>query len=258
MHVPFYNLLNGLGLIAVILLLERDFNRQGPNGRFPAFLTVVGLAYLFGWLSAHAWDVWVHRDTLAGEPFFSHSRAGYSFMGGLVGGALFLGVGLRVVGFDVWVTLDLIAPLIPLGHAFGRIGCFVAGCCYGRTVSAWGHSLRIPVQLLSTIALFGLFCVLHRRRTQVNRAYLYVLGYSAIRFGEEFLRGDDRGRSITSVFSPAQEISIVLLVGCSGLWVLSRFPGRRFGGLHRALTSAASADHQSCERLETPPVRRSR
>jgi len=126
--------------------------------------------------------------------------------------------------------------VVPLGHAFGRIGCFFYGCCYGRDSDAWcavtfpagspswhEHGRRmvsvLPTQLFEAAALLALFAalmVLWRRRGGRDGLILgaYMAGYAVIRFGMEYLRGDPR--AAVGPFSISQTISIGLfLVGAA-------------------------------------------
>jgi len=134
---------------------------------------------------------------------------------------------------------DLFCTVIPLGHACGRVGCFFYGCCYGKDSDAWcavvfpkfspswyEHGQRmvavLPTQLFEATALLVLFALLLalylRRRRDTCAAYL--VGYGAIRFCMEFLRGDPRaafwGLSI------GQVISLGLVAAGAALFLATR------------------------------------
>ena len=168
-------------------------------------------------------------------------QGGLMFYGGFI---------LSFVIFFVWCFLkkekplelvDLLAAVVPLGHAFGRIGCFFYGCCYGRDSDAWcavtfpmgspswyEHGRRmvsvLPTQLFEAAALLVLFGVLmwvwRGRKTGDGRRGdglilgFYLVGYAVIRFGIEVLRGDPR--AAVGPFSISQAISIgMLIIGVS-------------------------------------------
>jgi phosphatidylglycerol---prolipoprotein diacylglyceryl transferase len=156
-------------------------------------------------------------------------RAGGVFYGGLIAA---LGVALWLVrryGLAMWTTADLFAPGIALGHVIGRMGCLMAGCCYGRpTTVPWaitftnpvaaanvGTPLGVPLhptQAYDAIAELGILVVLlvseRRGRPFAGRTFwLYVLLYGISRFIIEFYRGDDRG--VIMGVSTSQFVSLI-------------------------------------------------
>ena len=156
---------------------------------------------------------------------------GTTFYGGLIGAAaVFLILyftfgrlfckGAHVREFHS--MLLLIAPCIALAHAFGRIGCLLDGCCYGKP-SDFGlpmlvHGVwekRIPVQLYESLFLFALcgalvFLIFKRKGTY--NASIYLIAYGVWRFIIEFFRDDERGSSGLSFLTPSQLTAIVLIV----------------------------------------------
>ena len=134
---------------------------------------------------------------------FAIWHGGLVFYGGMAGG-LVAGVWyVRANNLSTLRVLDQMAPFVVLGHAMGRIGCFLNGCCYGKLTTAWfgvefpGHAHPvIPTQLIESAALFGLFVVLRRlqRPALLHRRGAvfgcYVLAYAVLRFLIEFWRGD--------------------------------------------------------------------
>ena len=112
---------------------------------------------------------------------------------------------------------SLLVPGIVLGHAFGRIGCFMDGCCYGITTGTFldmyfpsiAKSV-LPTQLYECIFLFALYYVMTKR--DVHSLQIYCFGYGAFRFLIEFLRGDIARGEFVPGMSPAQFISILLVV----------------------------------------------
>lgn len=161
---------------------------------------------------------------------------GSVFYGGLLGGmaAGFLYARCGKKKLDLAAYTDMIAPAVPLFHMFGRIGCFLGGCCYG-VESDFGivfeHSLveaangvrRFPVQLVEAgfnLLLFVVLAWLLKKGLCKGKLFLlYLLAYSAGRFVLEFWRGDAYRGFLFGV-STSQWISVLLFVaaGCALLW----------------------------------------
>jgi phosphatidylglycerol:prolipoprotein diacylglycerol transferase len=171
-------------------------------------------------------------------------RSGGVFYGGLIAAVLVCIYQLRKHQLPLWTSGDLFAPGIALGYMVGRLGCLMAGCCYGKeTTVAWaitftdpaanlnvGTPLNVPLhptQLYESMAglvILGILLALERRgRSFPGRTFwMFVLLYSVSRFIIEFYRGDDRGFVFNAV-STSQAISIVLApLALVMLWYLSR------------------------------------
>ena len=169
-------------------------------------------------------------------------RGGLVFYGGLI---------LSMAVFFAWcwkkrerplALADLLCVTIPLGHAFGRVGCFFYGCCWGRVSCsplavkfpmhspAWYEQVSeglldssaaaslpvLPTQLFEAAALALLFVALLAAYLKWRRftAGAYLIGYAAVRFAMEYLRGDPRAAVLG--LSIGQAISVCMaLVGAS-------------------------------------------
>ena len=162
----------------------------------------------------------------------SLARSGGVFYGGLIAavGVAFWYISRK--GLPFWTTCDVFAPGIALGHVTGRLGCFAAGCCYGKpTTVAWaitftnplaaanvGTPLGIPLhptQLYEAgaelLILIALLVMERRGRPFPGRTFwLYMLLYAVSRYIIEFYRGDPRGVVFGSWMSTSQFISLVL------------------------------------------------
>lgn len=151
--------------------------------------------------------------------------SGFVFYGGAIGGVAAVYWYCRRYGVPFKSVLGLMTPAIPLFHAFGRVGCFLGGCCWGIEVH-WGieftHSLGapngvplLPVQLIESglnLLVFAFTAWLSRR---LVRKWLvmpaYIVCYSVLRFTLEFFRGDaERG---VWLLSTSQWISLALFAG---------------------------------------------
>jgi len=160
----------------------------------------------------------------------SLARVGGVFYGGLIF-ALLAGLWLvRRYKLPVWSAADMYAPGVALGHIIGRLGCLLAGCCYGRpTDLPWGITFTSPVAAASAGTPLGIplhptqiydagaellilivLLVLERRgRPYPGRTWwLYILLYAVARFIVEIFRADDRG--IIAGVSTSQFVSLVI------------------------------------------------
>lgn len=162
---------------------------------------------------------------------FKELRYGFVFFGGAITAVAVLLWYLKKKKLPVLKTADFFIVALPLGHAVGRIGCFLAGCCYGKpTDLPWGvaftdpHSLvgreyfgvhLHPTQLYETLANLVLFFILqyYYKKPHKNGSVLaaYVIGYSLIRFVIEFFRGDFRGGFFWGL-SPSQLIALAAVL----------------------------------------------
>ena len=146
-------------------------------------------------------------------------QSGFVFSGGLFGVIAALMFATRKDADYRRRVFRMVVPSMPLFHAFGRIGCFLAGCCYGKSLATplmiGGIELtRIPVQILETFLEFILFIVItviEKKRANVDLLKFYLIVDAIIRFCDEFLRGDEI-RGIFFGLSTAQWISIAIIV----------------------------------------------
>ncbi len=149
-------------------------------------------------------------------------RGGFVFYGGLFGGLLMIFLAGKIHKIDAVYYIKKVIFLCPFAHAFGRIGCFMAGCCYGIPYHGPGavvfpeESFAVPgielfpVQLLEAATLFVISLILGILTIRFEYAYTiqtYLILYSIDRFFLEFLRYDS-GRGIYGPFSTSQWISI--------------------------------------------------
>ncbi|MES2528297.1 MAG: prolipoprotein diacylglyceryl transferase family protein [Bdellovibrionota bacterium] len=149
---------------------------------------------------------------------------GFVFYGGLLGGLLYL---LILKGLKFPVNKEIVWSMVPaltLGHAVGRFGCFLAGCCYGKeTDFFWGIHLhgadRHPTQLLEFFLLLGLSVyLLKSKRKQIDLICVYLVAYGFIRLFMESLRGD-LIRGYWGWLTPSQWISCLLIAAGAFIFV---------------------------------------
>ena len=155
--------------------------------------------------------------------------SGIVFYGGLIFFALsFFFVTRKYDTAEKIKIYDALACAIPVFHAFGRVGCFTAGCCYGIPTNSmvgieyttWVNGVvttetRIPVQIIEAIAnllVFALLIVIVLRKKNKGRILIIYAGlYSTVRFLDEFFRFSTKSK-LFELFSAAQIISLIILI----------------------------------------------
>ena len=168
---------------------------------------------------------------------------GFSVLGAFVGVVAAVWWAARKAKAPLWPLLDYVCAAAPLWHAFGRLGCFMAGCCYGRpTDEPWGVAFRDPASLIepslrgvpvhptqlyeaapdAVLAALLILVVLPKiekgRQPAGTAAACYFLGYAAIRFVTEFFRGDVipvAGLGLTA----AQGLCVVMALAAIGIYL---------------------------------------
>jgi phosphatidylglycerol:prolipoprotein diacylglycerol transferase len=167
-------------------------------------------------------------------------QSGGVFYGGFLGGLLVAIWGARKWKMPMLRLLDVLSPSLMLGAAIGRLGCFSAGCCYGReSHAAWaviftdeyasrmfGTPLGVPLHpaqlynLLAAAAIFGFLLWLSGRQKFGGQVFAAMIAlYGATRFVTEYYRGDEgRGLSFTSVLTQAQFTGVLLVAVGAFLW----------------------------------------
>jgi phosphatidylglycerol:prolipoprotein diacylglycerol transferase len=250
-HVASYGMMIALGFLTCLFLLGRRSRRMGldPTAMFDAAV----YALIGGIVGARVFFVVDNWSEFADAPIrmIRLDLGGLTFYGGLIGGATCL-------LFTVWYrrlpllrTLDVGASLVPLGHAFGRVGCFLNGCCYGRTTESWlgvrfprvvdaggkvigsppyveqlmdgripptaRWSLPVhPTQLYEVAYELAFFFILSyiltRRRRDGDVAWLYAALYGCGRFTNEFFRADHAPLAWAGGLTSFQVMSLGLVV----------------------------------------------
>lgn len=239
-----YGVLLAAAYLSGLWLAVRRAKAAGIDGnRVMDLLIWVIIAALVG-AKALLFIVDFNHFTSSWEEFATLLRSGGVFYGGLIA-AIAVGLyQLRKHRLPLWPSSDLFAPGIALGYMVGRLGCLMAGCCYGKpTAVAWaitftdpaanfnvGTPLNValhPTQLYESAAglvlLVALLLIEKRPGSFPGRTvWSFAFLYSVLRFVIEFYRGDDRGL-VFDVLSTSQFISVVLApISLFMLWYLSR------------------------------------
>jgi len=143
-------------------------------------------------------------------------QGGLVFYGGFIAAVLYALIYCKYKKINIKRLADVFAPALALGHSFGRIGCLLSGCCYGKeTHCLISVNNRYPTQIFEAAGNLIIFFILHKLYKKSHKDghifLLYLIFYSVLRFSIEFFRGDDRGSFFLGL-SPAQNISIVILL----------------------------------------------
>lgn len=228
-----YGLLIGIGFLVAVFVAER---RAPKNGMDPDAVVAFGLyCAVTGILGAKILYCIVNWKEFLQHPLQLMGTDGLVVYGGIIGGILCAVIYCKIKKSNFWDYFDLVLPSVALAQGFGRMGCFMAGCCYGEETHAWygiafTHSnyapnnvKLIPTQLISSAGMFCFAFLLFwyatkaKKAGQVGAAYLVL--YSVGRFLVEFLRGDLVRGSVGNL-STSQFISIFIFVAGIVIWLL--------------------------------------
>lgn len=237
--VTTYGVFLALGMLLALFVASRLAARDGlPRER----IYDLGLWTLVGGLVGSKILMFFVED---GVNIYSLDflRSGGVYYGGLIGGFLAVVILVPLYKLPFWKVADAFAPGVALGQAFGRQGCFSAGCCWGKpTTLPWGvHFTELgheytgvpiygadgndihlhPTQLYESLIMFTVFALLiylHRRKKFDGQVLIaYGIIYSIVRFSIEFVRDDPRGDlfgfTTFTGLSTSQGISLLVAAG---------------------------------------------
>ena len=245
-HLPTYGVLLVTAILGGIYTAMRLGRRSGLDpGRILDFCTWLILVALLGAKVLMVLTEWSYYRDHPGEIFsFGTFLAGGVFYGGFLAALIFAIWYVRLQKLSFWKLTDVLAPGVVLGQSVGRLGCFSAGCDYGKpTSAAWGvvfssnfaHEVtgvplgvRLhPAQLYesaATLVIFGLLLWWFPRKKRDGDVFLAYLGlYAVARFFLEFLRGDeDRGFVFHHQLSTSQFIAVLVVTAIAIVFIWRR------------------------------------
>ncbi len=254
-----YGLMIAVGILACFGLLFYFGKKRKVEEGFLDFIFYNGIAAIaFGFLTAALFQGfydYIENPEAGFHPF----DGGITFIGGLIGGAaIFLVIYFIFRKKYKSKLIDVISFLpccILIAHAFGRVGCFFAGCCYGKPTDSFlgvqfpGMTEKVhPTQLYEAAFLFALFAIcflLYWKKNFKHNLSLYLLCYGVFRFLIEYVRNDDRGALIVGI-SPSQFWSLLMVVASVGVYFLLEWAYKK-----RAAELAASAEVKKVNGGET-------
>ena len=229
-----YGLMIGIGALLAIFVSEWRAKRRGLDGELVFSAAVWGL--LAGLLGAKLTFIISNIKLLFTNPSYVLGTNGFTVYGGVVLGIIVGGLIVKRKKVDVPVYLDLVIPQIALAQGFGRIGCFLAGCCYGKpTDSHFGVVFPveaiapsgiplIPTQLISAAGDFLIFAIL------LLLSY-FATDYLKVRKGEEELLDKDAVTKKLRLFQPLSMSLILYGIGRFAIEFLRADPRRTALGL---------------------------
>lgn len=257
--IRWYGVMMAAAFLAGLWTASRRAPRAGLAGER---IVDAGVWLILGAVvGARALYVVSYWDTLFSDPLFPNAawtevfmvqRGGLVYYGGLIGACLACVLYARARKLALWKLADVFAPSIALGYVFGRIGCFLNGCCYGRRcelpwavrypgesdigrqhlqagwVEAGESSAPVhPSQLYDSLLNLGLYLALawlFRRRKFDGQVFAaYLIAYAATRSVVELFRGDYTAEHLHGGLTPGHLISVFSLAAGLVLWrVLSR------------------------------------
>lgn len=227
-----------LSILLCYFVLVRLGRPLGYSSDFvSSLLTVLIVTGLVGARIFYVVEHWSHYSQHPSE-IVKVWEGGLMFYGGLLLSAAALIVFIRFQKKPIAEVLDIIVTAVPLGHAVGRIGCFLNGCCYGKPSEGflavryprgsipWSEQLQqkiippdavcsasvLPTQLIESALNFTIFIILmllfRRKRRAGEQVAAYMMLYAVARFVVEYTRADER--LYIGPFSISQTISIAL------------------------------------------------
>ena len=250
LSIDMYTIWIVVGIIACLIFTIFAMKRCGYSSSASDTVIIIGIiAIIVGWLSAVLFQALYNYIA---NPSKGFHFGGMTFIGGLLGGIItFIGVYfIYVYGINprlkegnffksdmnkgIWFLVRIAPISITIAHAFGRIGCLFAGCCYGQRTDEWygiwnaelGYK-TVPVQLYESIFLFVLAIVMivllfkfHSKDTMA----IYLVSYGIWRFIIEFFRADnaERGKFIPGL-TPSQFWCIIMVVAGIAIFFIYRY-----------------------------------
>ena len=233
--IPMYDLFILIGVFFMILYIGKRFEKNDGHTRQQSnrIIILIAISLVFALVFSFVLDGIFH-SIKQGELEFGS----INFLGALIGGfaafLLLMKYYYKDDNKDMKKISNTVITGVVLAHAFGRIGCFFAGCCFGIPTESYigvlfpyGHAHELypgeavfPTQLFEAGFLFILFILLNKIQFFKNKEVeTYLIGYGVWRFLNEFIRGDDRG-VVFPLFStqynvfptPSQVMSLFMVI----------------------------------------------
>lgn len=238
--VHWYGVMMALAFLAGLWTAGRRGRREGIASEkivdIGPWLIVGGI---LGARTVYVATYW--QESFAGQPIgeiFMVQHGGLVFYGGLIGAALAGILFAAAKKLPLWKLADILAPSIALGYVFGRIGCLLNGCCYGRACDlpwaihfppgheTYPHGVH-PTEIYDSLLNLGLYlglAWLYRRKKFDGQVFAaYLMCYAVTRSIVEAFRGDYTPGHLHGGLTPAHLVSIgIFAAGLALIWLLPR------------------------------------
>ncbi len=231
-----YGFFVALGFLTGITLAKYEAQRLGED---PEKITDLSFYILISAIiGARIFYVFTMPETFFSDPLeiFKIWNGGLVFYGGFIAAAITAVIFLKKKNMPLWKTADILAPSLAIGHSLGRIGCFFAGCCYGKVCDLpWAITfthpetlapMNIPIHPTQLYSSFNNLCIFFilwylrkRKKFDGEVFWIYVLIYGLTRSFIEMLRGDFRGDTFFGILSLSQTIGISLSFIAAGMLI---------------------------------------
>ena len=239
-----YSVMIALGFLVAMGLCLLRAKKKNKDGDVITDIGLIGV--IAGFLGAKILYIIVSYKELFANPKnvigFPAIFSGFVAYGGIIFGFLGIFIYAKYKKINALEYIDFMIPFIAMVQGFGRIGCFLAGCCYGAPTDSflgvifpegstpfihYNGLVKIwPTQLFSAAGDFAICGILllasMKNKKNGNISILYVILYAVGRFLVEFLRADERGA--VGVLSTSQFISLIMLPIAIGLGILLNLP----------------------------------
>jgi phosphatidylglycerol:prolipoprotein diacylglycerol transferase len=231
--INFYGLFIATGVLISLLLFYKTAKYRNINSRniinFSILIIIIGLIGSRIFFILFNWQMFSERSWLNMVAFW---RGGLMFQGGPIMAVLAAPFLLPKFGLKFWPTADVIAPSLAIGQGVGRIGCFLAGCCYGKETTVNNPISVIfpinsvapaniplwPSQLMESFCLLilSIFLLLLLKNSFFNKRSGIIFGFYLFLSGLfrsiiELFRDDNRGNHIFNL-PPTTLISLIILI----------------------------------------------
>jgi phosphatidylglycerol:prolipoprotein diacylglycerol transferase len=234
-----YGVFVAMAFLSAIALALREARREGEDPN--KILDVCFYALVAAIIGSRILYVLVNWSIFRHDPLeiLRLWHGGLVFYGGFIGALITALWCINKKGLPLLKTMDIMAPSIAFGQFVGRIGCFFAGCCYGKTCDLpWAvtfthpeslapkgvplHPTQLYSSLNSLLIFFALMWLRRIKRFEGQIFWVYVLLYAVTRSILEHFRGDERGMFLEGMLSTSQLIGLIAAVIAIAMMIILR------------------------------------